>query len=58
MFDNYPIEQITIFDLSGIKVENVIPEHNEYDISMLPSGMYIVEVTIDGRKTREKLLVQ
>jgi len=36
----------------------VRPEDGTIDISHLQPGMYIVEVTVEGRKVRQKLLVE
>lgn len=56
--DGYQIEQITFYNLNGQKIKDLIPVSHELDISHLPPGMYIVEVMVDGRKVRKKLLVE
>jgi hypothetical protein len=56
--DGFAIGEVVIYTLSGQMVFAVTPENKTIDISTLQPGMYIVEVTVEGRKIRSKLLVQ
>ena len=50
--------EIIIYSLSGQQALNIKPLSESINISNIPTGMYIVEVTIEKRKFRQKLLVQ
>ena len=52
------IKDVTIYTLSGQQICAFRHEKKTFDISNLQPGMYIVEVTIENRKIRQKLLVQ
>jgi len=56
--DGKEVDEVTIYTLTGQQVYVIIPESESIDISTLHPGMYIVEVTVEGRKVRQKLLVQ
>ena len=56
--DGKIIDGVTIYSLSGQQVFEIRPQDESIDISTLKQGMYIVEVTIEGRKVRRKLLVE
>ena len=55
--DNYVITEIALYSLTGQKV--LVSGHSgkSVNISHLQPGMYIVEVTVEGRKVRQKLVV-
>jgi hypothetical protein len=52
------IDEVIIYTLAGQKVIAIRPKSESIDISTLQPGMYIVEVTVEGKKLRQKLLVQ
>jgi predicted GH43/DUF377 family glycosyl hydrolase len=54
----FNIDQVVIYTLTGQQVFYTRPVYSSIDISHLQPGMYIVEVTIEGRKVREKLIVE
>jgi len=56
--EGFNIDEVEIYTLTGQKVFNVTPKSETIDISPLPPGMYIVEVTVEVRKVRRKLLVE
>jgi hypothetical protein len=56
--EGYIIDEVSIYTLTGQQVYRIRPKDKTIDISGLPSGMYIVEVMVEGRKVRRKLLVQ
>jgi hypothetical protein len=55
--EGFTIDKLVIYTLTGQPVMKTWQQGNSIDISFLPSGMYIVEVVIEGNKFREKLLV-
>jgi len=52
------VEEVSIYNLAGQRDIHEREPGNEVDVSRLIPGMYIVEVTVEGRKIRQKLLVQ
>lgn len=56
--DDQLLEEVIILSLSGKKVVCHKPGKKRIDISTLPTGMYIVEVTVENMKIRKKLLVE
>lgn len=52
------INEVLIYTYTGQMVIAIRPENSTIDISTLQPGMYIVELTVDGSKFRQKLLVQ
>jgi len=52
------IDEVTIYTLTGQKVLQERPVNGTIDISTLQPGMYIVEVTIENTRIRQKLLVE
>jgi hypothetical protein len=52
------IDEVRVYSLAGQIVMQVSPHGEFIDISALTPGMYIVEVVIDGKKVREKLVVE
>jgi hypothetical protein len=52
------IYEVVIYTLTGQKVSAIRPKSETIDISTLQTGMYIVEVMVEGTKIRQKLLVQ
>ena len=52
------IEEISIYTLTGQQVLQKRPVNGTIDISDLQPGMYIVEVTIENKRFRQKFLVQ
>ena len=52
------IDEVEIYTLTGQQVFALRPKSESIDISPLQPGMYIVEVTVEGRKVREKLVVE
>jgi hypothetical protein len=55
--EGFTIEEIALYTLTGQQVYAIRSKPKSIDISNLPEGMYIVEVTLEGRKIRQKLLV-
>ncbi len=56
--DGRIVNEIIIFTLTGQQVLKARPVNGKVDISHLQPGMYIVEVTIENTRLRQKLLVQ
>jgi len=52
------IENVTIYSITCHQVLTFQPTNETIDISTLPPGMYIVEVTVEGSKVRRKVLVE
>lgn len=52
------IDEVVVYSLTGQQVYAFRPESETIDISTLPPGMYIVEVTVEGRKVGQKIMVQ
>lgn len=48
---------LSVFDLQGkLVLQNLLNQKTEIDISSFPKGMYIVQVTSDGKSTNQKLI--
>jgi len=58
MNDGRELTEVSIYTLTGQQVLRERPECSTINISHLQPGMYIVEVTVEGRKVRQKLLVE
>jgi len=56
--DDREIEGVSIYTLTGQQVLQDWPLNGTIDVSDLQPGMYIVVVTVEGRKVRQKILVQ
>ncbi len=56
--EGYNIDEVSIYTLTGQQVMQERPVNGTIDISHLQPGMYIVEVVVENRKIRQKLLVQ
>lgn len=56
--EGYAIDELTIYTLAGQQVLHERLLSGTIDISHLQPGMYIVEVTGEGRKIRRKLLIE
>lgn len=52
------VDEIRIYSVAGQMVMHSRAENRSINISAFEPGMYIVEVTVEGRKVRRKLLVQ
>ncbi len=52
------VDELIIYTLTGQQVMKALPENGTVDISHFQAGMYIVEVMVEGRKVRQKLLVE
>jgi hypothetical protein len=55
--DGLSIYELVIYTLTGQQVFPIRPKSSTIDISTLQPGMYIVEVLVEGKKVRQKLLV-
>jgi hypothetical protein len=47
-----------MYNIAGQRIFVISPVSDGIDVSTLQRGMYIVEVSVEGRKVRQKLLVQ
>jgi len=56
--EGYTIDEVTIYTLTGQQIIQKRPANGTVDISDLQPGMYIVEVTVENTRIRQKLLVQ
>ena len=56
--EGFTIDEVVIYTLAGQQVFAIKSQGESIDISHLQSGMYIVEVTVEGKKMRQKLLVE
>ena len=56
--DRRKVDEVRIYTLIGQQILQEIPINGMIDITRLQSGIYIVEVTIDNTRLRQKLLVQ
>jgi PKD repeat protein len=52
------LKQVLLYSISGQETKILRPENNTVDISDLQPGIYIVEVSIENKKYRKKLVVQ
>jgi hypothetical protein len=52
------VDQVLIYSITGQGAKVLRPQNNIVDISGLQPGIYIVEVTVEGRKARQKLVVK
>lgn len=52
-----PIQQLTIYDLSGNEVKNDLFPGNQVDVSTLPRGLYILQFLTERGYSQEKLMV-
>lgn len=50
------IFDVSILDISGRTIKNNIQVKNEIDVSMLNSGMYILQFNYDGKQTTKKFI--
>jgi hypothetical protein len=50
------IENITVFDLQGKQVANLAEKSNKVNMESLPTGMYVVNVQIDGKVISKKII--
>jgi hypothetical protein len=56
--NGFTIHETVIYTITGQQVIQERPESGSIDISTLQPGMYIVEVTLEGRKVRRKLIIE
>jgi hypothetical protein len=56
--EGFSIDEVIIYTLTGQQVYTLMPKDESIDISILQPGMYLVEVKVEGRKVRRKLVVQ
>jgi hypothetical protein len=52
------IDELNIYNKLGQRVIHEMKPANTIDVSWLPQGLYIVEVTLNGQRVREKVIVQ
>jgi len=50
------IEQLTVYDRTGRQVLKQTPEGNAIDVSILPQGLYFIEITVDAEKAIQKFI--
>lgn len=56
-----PIERLSVLNLQGQVVRNINPAHRQeiqLDLSDLPSGLYLVQVTCDGSTQVRRLVIE
>ena len=53
-----PLKGITVYNLTGQRVIHQKGATHSVDVSMLPPGMYIIEIEMDNEKVRSKLLIE
>lgn len=58
LHDQKDIENVCIYSLSGQRLCQKRPANGKIDISDLQAGMYILEVTIENTRLRQKLMIQ
>ena len=56
--EGYEIDEVNIYTLTSQQVLHERPVNGTVDISNLQTGMYIVEVTVENTRLRQKLMVQ
>ena len=56
--EGHTIDEVMIYTLKGQQVLRDRPVDGTIDISHLQSGMYIVEVTVENTRIRQKLLIE
>jgi hypothetical protein len=56
--EQFTIDEVVIYTLTGQSVLAIRPKREAIDISTLQPGMYIVEVMVEGRKVRRKLVIE
>ena len=52
------IDEISIYNKLGQRVIYAVATNKNIDVSMLPPGLYAIEVSWDGYRVRQKLIVQ
>lgn len=50
------IQQLSVYDSTGRQVLNMTPEENSIDVSILPQGLYFLEVIMVSHKTVQKFI--
>ena len=58
IFRGFVIDEVHIYTLTGQQVLHPRPDNTAIDISGLQTGMYIVEVTVENTRVRQKLIVR
>ncbi|GAB5417265.1 MAG: hypothetical protein Crog4KO_08750 [Crocinitomicaceae bacterium] len=52
------VASVALFEVSGRGIKRFQPESANYDVSMLPSGMYIIRIAIDGQYVQKRLIIE
>ncbi|RMA66231.1 T9SS type A sorting domain-containing protein [Ulvibacter antarcticus] len=56
--ENLPIENLTVYNLSGQAVLSENENVKELNVSSLPAGLYFIEITSEARKQIQKFVKQ
>jgi hypothetical protein len=56
--EGFTIDELVIYTLAGQQIFDLRAKGETIDISALTPGMYIVEVMVEGKKIRQKLVVK
>ena len=56
--EGFTIDEVAIFSPTGQQVYTIRPKNTTIDISSLSPGIYIVEVMVEARQVRQKLVVK
>ena len=55
---DYPVKQVEMFDLSGMRVVKNNEETGQVDVSKLPAGLYIVRVYTNDTILSQKIIIR
>lgn len=55
--NGHKVETVTIYNQIGQIVLSKKPKNKSIDLSCLPKGIYVIEVEINSKKVREKLII-
>jgi len=50
------IKQLVVYDNMGRQISSLTPQENSIDVSILPQGLYFLEVTMDTQRTIHKFI--
>lgn len=54
----HPVESVVMYDMKGVMIKNWIGNEREFDISALPSGIYMVRIRLEsGQGVSKKLII-
>lgn len=58
VIDELPIDEVIVYDTSGREMLREVPSSYNLNVSELPSGTYMISITIEGDTIHKRLLIQ